>query len=145
MTKTQQLAALAGLVVVMVAVYAHGLSPSRRAARPPEQHEPPAVAPPSSPSSEPDLSVSAARHMQRERAQQLTWKRDPFTRGAASDSLGGLTLSGILWDENRAMAIINGQTVMVGEEFEGYRIVGITQDHVDISDGSQTFRLSTTP
>ena len=145
MTKTQQqLAGLAALIAVMVAVYARALAPPQHHAHP-EQHEQPVVEPSPGASAEPDLAVPAARRMQREKAAQLTWKRDPFTKGAAPGGVGGLTLSGILWDPSRALAIINGQTVAAGEEFEGYRVVSIAQDHVDVSDGSQTFRLQTAP
>ncbi len=86
----------------------------------------------------------AARESQRRRATELAWGRDPFVTGDASGQASGLELSGILWDPAEPMAIINGQTVHPGEDCEGYRVVSMTHDTVTLTDGVETFRLSTT-
>ena len=75
----------------------------------------------------------------------LAWRRDPFTRGAALDQMSGLTLSGIMWDPQLPMAIINGQTVRVGEELEGYEVLRISEDRVSVTDGTDTFHLRIAP
>ena len=91
------------------------------------------------------LEWSERRAVQRSRAGQLAWNRDPFTRGRGIGLGGGFTLSGILWDASAPIAIINGQMVHVGEELDGYRVVEITQDRVSISDGAQTHQLLISP
>lgn len=145
----QQLIALAVLLGVLVAVYARAL---RRPAGLPAASTgmTSAVAAPESPPSRPTAELplaapSAQREAQRERARALTWSRDPFTQGASAGEGSGLTLSGILWDAAHPMAIINGTTVHVGDEFEGYHILDIAQDHVSVSDGTDTFQLLIVP
>ena len=101
------------------------------------------------PSTDRDLLADAVptehRADQRRRSEQLGWKRDPFTRGSALSGLTGLTLSGILWDAHRPMAMINDQMVRVGETLDGYTIVEITADHVSMTDGTDTFQLQIAP
>ena len=75
----------------------------------------------------------------------LAWRRDPFTKGAAMGERSGLTLSGILWDPNAPLAILNGQMVRVGDEIGGYHVLEITQDHVAVSDGTHTIDLRLAP
>ena len=105
--------------------------------------------PPASPAVASELPLpqrSGQRDAQRQRAGVLSWGRDPFSHAVASSSeLEGLVLSGIIWDATAPIAIINGQLLHTGEECEGYRIVGITQDHVSVSDGTDTFQLLITP
>ena len=91
------------------------------------------------------LERSAQREAQRQPTTLLAWGRDPFTRDAATGNGSGLALAGILWDPQQPMAIINGRTVRVGAELEGYRVTDITQDRVSITDGTQTFQLSIAP
>jgi hypothetical protein len=89
---------------------------------------------------------SARRDAQRQRARLLSWRRDPFVREGAS--LGGQTslhLTGILWDPQAPLAIINGQTLQVGEELDGWRIVAILEDRVAVTDGEQTVQLRLGP
>ena len=42
-------------------------------------------------------------------------------------------------------AFINGQTLRVGDELDGYRVTEITHDRVTVSDGTQTFQLLIVP
>ena len=91
------------------------------------------------------VSRAAERATQREAAQALAWSRDPFLPGGAAADLGELTCSGILWDPQRPLALINGLTVGVGEEVAGYRVLEITRDAVTVSDGSQTVTLRIAP
>jgi hypothetical protein len=85
------------------------------------------------------------RQAQRQRLAELKWSRDPFTLGSTGGEIGSLALSGILWDATQPIAIINGSMVQVGEEVDGYRIVEISQDHVSLSDGAETFQLRIAP
>ena len=85
---------------------------------------------------------TSSRQIQRQEAQRLAWRRDPFTRAASIESRGGMTLSGILWDAQQPMAILNGQIVHVGETVEGYRVLEIAKDHVTVTDGSRVLQLN---
>ncbi|MBI4598518.1 MAG: hypothetical protein HY737_08990 [Candidatus Omnitrophica bacterium] len=91
-------------------------------------------------------SSATARAAQQALAGGLAWGRDPFPhkeeRAAAAASLH---LEGILWDAAIPMAIINGQTLGVGDTFEGYRITAITNDEVSLSNGADTFQLHLSP
>ena len=141
----QQRAILVVLVVVMSAIYTRAL----RTVSPPARHvqDQPAVHESTSPSANVALvrqEPVPQRESQHQRALLLAWRRDPFTRGAIGE-VSGLTLSGILWDANAPIAIINGQMVHVGEELEGYHVTEITQEHVSITDGTQTFQLKIAP
>ena len=144
MTRSQrQGVILAGLIGVMIAVYARALRPSA------DHGEPAAVVaepPPVSPSAAPPVPErSPQRAAQREYAAHLVWGRDPFTRHSDSRPMSGLTLSGIIWDETRPMAIINGQMVHVGGECEGYRVTEIGPDRISVTDGIETFQLQIAP
>lgn len=135
---------LAGLVVVMVAIYARALKPDgRRENKTPVQ--PPESAQVLESTAEaadtlPGVDISH-RDDQRKRSEELSWVRDPFSKGVAEGQVGGLALSGILWDAQAPMAIVNGQTVHVGDEVEGYRITQITPKCVIVTDGAETFQL----
>jgi hypothetical protein len=147
MTKPQpQVAVLAGLVVVMVAVYLkpRGRGPSTTATPPQAAQEPadlqsPATFAPAS------SAPSADRAAQRERAAHLSWRRDPFTRGGSAAGMSGLRLTGILWDPTAPIAVLNGEMRQVGEEVDGYRIMAIDRDRVSISDGTETLQILVTP
>jgi len=147
MTRPQkQLLILGVLGVVMVAVYARAF---RRAPPQPARGRVDAAQEPAvSPVQETTLAViqpSGQREMQRQHAQLLAWRRDPFTRGAALGELSGLELSGILWDPGAPLAVINGQMVGVGQDVDGYQVVDISPDRVSLTDGTQTFQLTIAP
>ena len=139
----QQLIALGALILVMVAVYAkafHRRAPQphagpvgvveKPAAATAVAQEAPAISPP-----------LEQRETQRQRAALLAWGRDPFTLGATKGERGALQLSGILWDANAPIAVINGQMVRPGEEVAGYRVVHISQDDVSLTNGANTIHL----
>lgn len=155
MSKPQQQAALlAGLVTVMIVVYARAFGPrggsghSQDAPQPSGADAPAASTAPSQQAQ----SVPAAqaevlerRKIQRERAGRVGWRRDPFTRGMARGQIGGFTLSGILWDAASPIAIINGQILRAGEEIDGFRVIKIAQDRVSLTDEIETFDLLISP
>lgn len=91
------------------------------------------------------IARSDRRDAQRQRAAQLSWSRDPFMRSTTTNQVNGLSLSGILWDAATPMAIINGQTLRVGEACDGYRVTEITPEHVAVTDETQTFQLHIAP
>ena len=149
--KKQQMAVLALLAIVMIVVYARAL---RRPSGTTSGSATHVAAGPSAAVPKPAERSAALLHdpmkakMRGEQRQWLagaTWKRDPFTRGAQIGETGELKLSGILWDPNGPMAIINGEMHHAGELLEGYRIIEITQDHVSVSDGVDTFQLLIAP
>ena len=86
---------------------------------------------------------SARRQLQRQHAMQLAWQRDPFTLSPAATvrQVSDLTLSGILWDLTDPIAIVNGQMVRVGEDYEGYHILAISEDRITFTDGTHTSHL----
>jgi len=147
LSRTPQLAVLGGLACVMIAVYARALwpRPSTSGDAVIQEAERPAEIPTSPAASVFDPAQTQQRQAQRLEAQGSRWGRDPFLRGATTGELSGLSLSGILWSERSPIAIINGQMVRVGEEIEGYRILEISQNHVAVSDGVDTIRLSLAP
>ena len=148
MSRSQkQLLALALLVVVLIGVFLRAFAPRRAASRAAASAEAAAEPMPAA-STIPGVSapqeVLARREAQRARASELSWNRDPFTRGR-SVAVGGFTLSGILWDAQQPIAIINGQMLQVGEELDGYRVAEIAQDRVSLTDGTHTYQLLIAP
>ena len=159
MTRSQQqFAILAVLVCIMVAVYARALRPKPPSAPMPAQGATsqaggataPAVGA-EAPSARPGPTLvslpdrSSQHDAQRDRVAQLSWSRDPFTKGNAAGGMSGLVLSGILWDPKAPMVILNGQMLQVGGELEGYRVTEITPDHVSVTDGTDTLQLLIAP
>jgi hypothetical protein len=146
MTKQQQqLLVLGGLAIVMTGVYARAWRLGRMPA-PPAAPAPVEAAAPAHEAGPMlgDRPVSPQRPAQQARLAALHWARDPFLRGSGG-LLDALNLSGILWDAAQPMAIINGEMVGVGETIEGYRVVGITQATVAVSDGTETLTLQIAP
>ena len=148
MTRRQtQSVTLAGLMVVLIAVYVRAFLPKRsvpRAAMPSNAAPEQPTTVPAGPAAPSPQEVLAQREAQRARADGLSWNRDPFTRGRTG-AVGGFALSGILWDTQQPIAIINGQMLRVGEELDGYRVAEIGQDHVSLTDGTHTYQLLIAP
>ena len=145
MTTTRQRAAtLAALLIVMAGVYGRGWLPGAAKEALAVASEPAAVG--GADAIEPMPSSPAPTHAaQQQRADELAWARDPFGLAQSAQDPSGLQLSGILWDPQQPMAIINGQTVSVGQECDGYRVVAITEESVSLTDGTDTIQLHTAP
>ena len=145
--KQQQLL-LAGLAGVMVLVYAKALRPSKHPS-PVETVSSPGVSAVDGKEAPSEIAVPAVdtsqREAQRERAGRLTWGRDPFAKGVTEGQVGGMALSGILWDTKSPLAIINGQMLHIGDEVDGYHVTEITPERVAITDGADTFQLQVSP
>lgn len=148
-TRTQQqVAMLVGLTIVMAAVYARAFRSNSRRHPAPTASVPAAADAPvdRAPVEDAWPDRSAPRSAQQAEAVQLAWARDPFTHGGTSSGgPAGLSLSGILWDASAPLAIINGQTLRVGDELDSFRVMQIDPDRVVLSDGVETFSLTTTP
>ena len=70
------------------------------------------------------------------------WGRNPFTlAGELTEGVRGLVLEGIVWDEERPLAVINDRVVGVGDTLRQGRIVTITQTEVFLEDNAETFSL----
>jgi hypothetical protein len=85
-------------------------------------------------------AVADARLAQRKRMDAIAWARDPFADGARHGG-SNFILAGILWDPNKPLAIINGQTLGTGDTVDGFQVTVIAADHVTVSDGQQTVDL----
>lgn len=65
-------------------------------------------------------------------------KRDPFTAALIISEKGlhsEISLTGILWDKLRPLAIVNGNVVKKGEQVGNKTIMDIKQDRVVLTDG----------
>ncbi len=150
LSRPQSLGVFGVLVVVMVLVYVRAFRPSTPSMPTVSAETSKMVTPAVSLSTSEVLEVPAVssammaqRAEQRQRAAGLAWGRDPFVAGSSVGEASGLELSGILWDPAQPMAIINGQTLHPGDECEGYRITTITTDTVTLTDGTESFSLTT--
>ena len=141
--------AFVSLVVILVFTYARAFSMRRPS--PPAPPSPVAASGngSSAPQASDDSSTTArpsrtTREAQRRRAATLDWRRDPFILSGVGEEAHGLHLSGILWDPAKPLAIIDGQTVQVGDQLGEYRITSIDRETVTISNGTATTTLHLT-
>lgn len=80
-----------------------------------------------------------------EETKTLTLKRDPFSfvpivsKDAASSNK--IDLSGILYDKDHPLAIINGQIVKPGDRVGVNAVINIKKDRVILNDGYKDFEL----
>ncbi|MDP3804529.1 MAG: hypothetical protein Q8Q87_03135 [Candidatus Omnitrophota bacterium] len=79
---------------------------------------------------------------QKSRTSYEAWGRNPFTVtiGPSSESFE-LKLGGITYDAKGRCALINDKIVHVGEKVGDYRVIGINQDKVIVSDGAKDIEL----
>ncbi|MFH1847571.1 MAG: hypothetical protein ABH869_08490 [Candidatus Omnitrophota bacterium] len=69
-------------------------------------------------------------------------REDPFDPVfEIQDRKESLILSGIVWHTETPKAIINKQLLAIGDEIDGYIIVGINQEVVILNDGTKNFEL----
>jgi hypothetical protein len=67
------------------------------------------------------------------------WSRDPFVPvgGETASATGAsLVLSGVVWDEDSPIAMINEKVLKVGDVIEGYKIVKILPSSVVVETSS---------
>ena len=66
------------------------------------------------------------------------WGRNPFNfeeRGS-EEKAPGIFLNGIVWDQKKPQAIINGSIVEAGDEIAGFTVIEIKQNAVVINNGA---------
>lgn len=69
------------------------------------------------------------------------WGRNPFTKEAPIKLATGPTLEGIMWDEKLPLALINGETVKIGDKLGSDTVIDIQKDKVILNDGSRDLEL----
>jgi hypothetical protein len=82
--------------------------------------------------------------MQLEESEHLEFKRDPFTNAPIASKQGNSaqpSLSGILWDEAKPLAVVDGEVVKTGDIVKGKKIIAIKQDRIILFDGSGEYEL----
>lgn len=86
--------------------------------------------------------LSEVSQKARKRSEFLDWGRNPFVwTETGAGSISGLSLSGIIWDEEAPCAIINGIVVRSGEKIGGKIVKSIEPDKVILSDGAKEYVL----
>ncbi|MBL7151294.1 MAG: hypothetical protein ISS89_01710 [Candidatus Omnitrophica bacterium] len=93
------------------------------------------------------MPVKHQYQIQEEEGQKLELKRDPFAaiapvvaKSQAAEA-SSITLSGILWDENNPLAIINNKVVKKADSVSGCRVIEIKRNSVVLNDGTRDFEL----
>ena len=73
----------------------------------------------------------------------LPFERDPFDFSwtGPRSKRDSLDLTGILWNEKEATAVINGVFYTVGDSSEQFKVTGIQEDKVLLKDGVGDFEL----
>jgi len=80
---------------------------------------------------------------EKEEKERLPWGRDPFGLEvpAEEEERFGLTLNGIIWDEESPYAVINEEVVASGGRVGAYTVVEIREDSVVLDSGSERVEL----
>ena len=76
------------------------------------------------------------------RTSYADWGRNPFMlSGELSESVRGLMLDGIVWDEEKPYAIINNQVLGIGSQIGRSRITQITKEAVFLEEDGNPFSI----
>jgi len=79
--------------------------------------------------------------------ENIDFVRDPFEKvvvkptGGPSLSYSDLVLTGIMWEENNAVVVINDQILKEGDMILGFRIASIAKGEVLLTKGNQRYVL----
>lgn len=76
--------------------------------------------------------------------QLIQLKRDPFSGVMINqdlDSMAKPVLNGVIWSQDSALAILNGNIVRQGDKVGSYLVVKIRENSVVITDGQEAFEL----
>ena len=76
--------------------------------------------------------------------EEQRWGRNPFTlvrSDVGERTRGNLVLHGIIWDEAKPCAIINGIVVSCGEKVGGCTVISIEKNNVTMDDGTSQYKL----
>ncbi|MFH0935755.1 MAG: hypothetical protein V1828_02700 [Candidatus Omnitrophota bacterium] len=140
------------LIIVLLLAVNNAIKRSKRnaptAVKPGVKNTPPAADKiPKTKAPQAAMSVKPQYQLQEEESQSLELKRDPFAamipavaKGQAAQA-SSITLSGILWDENNPLAIINNKVVKKADTVGGCRVAEIKRDSVVLNDGTREFEL----
>lgn len=76
-------------------------------------------------------------------ADALPLQRDPFTFSGIGTSgpRDGLELTGILWDQGKPVAVIEGQFLSVGDAIDQCKVISISESSVVLQDPRGQFEL----
>jgi len=84
------------------------------------------------------IEVKSTYNSLEQQVKTLELKRDPFTAAPIiieRNTLSGVSLTGILWDQDKPMAIIDGEVVKKGARIGKKTLLEIKRDRVILSDG----------
>lgn len=70
------------------------------------------------------------------------WRNNPFIQPANDVAVSELDLSGIVYNDEAAAAIINGEIVKAGDKMGYNEIVAVEKEHVILRNENGLFRLS---
>jgi hypothetical protein len=79
-----------------------------------------------------------------QQAKLIELKRDPFTAVPIVSEKAlqsGVDLTGILWDKDKPLAIIDGNVVKKGNRVGNKEVVDIKRDGIILSDGQELFEI----
>ncbi|MBM2837794.1 MAG: hypothetical protein HW415_419 [Deltaproteobacteria bacterium] len=77
------------------------------------------------------------------------WEKDPFLppsvqavpEGTGREVAPDLSLSTILFSDERSSAVINGKIYHIGDDISGHKIIDIKRSYVILGGGKKTYRL----
>jgi len=76
------------------------------------------------------------------------WEKDPFAPSfvqtsdvAGREGASNLSLSTILFSDERSSAVINGKIYRIGDDISGQKIIDIKRTYVILGRGNKTYRL----
>lgn len=101
---------------------------------------PAAAGPKAMPASQTDQKINSKDlyNLLEKDAQLIELKRDPFTAVPIiikKEAQSGIELTGILWDKEKPLAVIDGRIVKEGQRVGDKTVIEIKQDRVILSDG----------
>lgn len=82
--------------------------------------------------------------MLEQQAKLIELRRDPFTAAPITSEKtlqSGVDLTGILWDKDKPLAIIDGEIIKKGERVGSKTVIDIKRDRIILSDGEMLTEL----
>ena len=91
-----------------------------------------------------DETIPVIRAAPRKRTEFVNWGRNPFTflqKEEKTDDISNLTLTAIMWNNEKPSAFINESIVSVGDKITGKTVKQIEQNKVILTDGTKDYVL----
>jgi len=91
-----------------------------------------------------DQVIPVMRAVARKRTEFVDWGRNPFTFLQGEKKIGSisnLALSCIIWNDGKALALINESIVYVGDKIADKTVKRIEQNRVILTDGTKDYVL----